>query len=459
MSKVKNSDFFTLNVTDAVQAIYKRHITASELAKSCINRYKDIEAKVNAWVYFSEDVILQQAENIDKNFRKKKLKYTLAGIPVGIKDIFNTYNMPTSMGSSIWKGFMPGNDARVVTNLRREGANIFGKTVTAEFAVHEPGPTLNPYNTKHIAGTSSTGSAVAVATGMVPAAIGSQTAGSTIRPASYSGVYGYKPSFGCIPRTGALKTLDTLDHVTCFTRSVCDLPIMFESMRVKGKNYPFIYENFDLNKNKKIKIKTWRVAFVKTPVWQNVQAYAKEKILEWIKSLKKINIKVSFVDLPIEFNEAHKVHNVIYCKALSYYFKEEYNHNFDKVSNKMKSMIEDGQKINLDLYKECIDKQNSLSLKLEEFLSDYDFIVSPSTSGEPPLLGQEEKEDSCLIWNLCRVPTVHLPLFKGPNKLPFGVQCVTRRYNDFSLFTFLNFLREKKKLYDSEIINLTDMNE
>lgn len=453
MSKVKNSDFFTLNVTDSVQAIYKRDITATELANSCINRYKDIEPKVHAWVYFSEDMILQQAENIDKNFSKKKSKLSLAGIPVGIKDIFNTSNMPTCMGSSIWKDFMPGNDARVVTNLRREGANIFGKTVTAEFAVHEPGPTLNPYNTKHIAGTSSTGSAVAVATGMVPATIGSQTAGSTIRPASYSGVYGYKPSFGCIPRTGALKTLDTLDHVTCFTRSVCDLPLMFDAMRVKGMNYPYIYDYFDLNKVKEKS--TWKVAFVKTSVWSNIEAYAKEKIDLWIKTLAEINIKVSFVELPKEFDQSHDVHHAIYNKALSYYFREEYDTSPNRVSNIMKSMIEEGKKINLNYYKECLDKQNQLSAQLESFLSDYDILISPSTSGEAPRLGEEEKADPCLIWTLCRVPSVHVPLFKGPNNLPFGLQCISKRYDDYLLFRFLNFLREKEAIVDCKIASIS----
>ena len=452
MSKVKNSNFFTLNVADAVEAFHKNELTAVDLAKSCVERYKQIEKKVHAWVYFSENIVLQQAEKIDKTFKKKKLQHLLTGVPIGIKDIFNTYNMPTCMGSSIWKGFRPGNDARVVTNLRREGANIFGKTVTAEFAVHEPGPTLNPYDIKHIAGTSSTGSAVAVATGMVLAAIGSQTAGSTIRPASYSGVYGYKPSFGCIARTGVLKTLDTLDHVTCFVRSVRDLPIMFDAMRVKGMNYPFIFDNFDLIKIKPKK--KWRVAFVKTPVWRNIETYAKENIITWMKSLETIGIKVSFVNLPKEFDDSHKVHNVIYTKALSYYFKEEYNQHPDQVSNIMKSMIEDGKKINLNLYKECVDKQNYLSFRLEEFLSDYDAVLSPSTSGEAPLLGKEEKLDPCLIWTLCRVPSVHLPLFKGPNNLPYGVQCITRRYNDYLLFIFLNLLRKKRKINDCEIVNV-----
>ena len=452
MLKVKNSEFFTLSVSDAVNVLNNKNISALELAKSCIKRYKEVEPKVHAWVYFSEDIILQQAKNIDKNLAKRKTKYTLAGIPIGIKDIFNTYNMPTSMGSSIWKGFMPGNDARVVTNLRREGANIFGKTVTAEFAVHEPGPTLNPHNLAHIAGTSSTGSAVAVATGMVPAAIGSQTAASTIRPASYSGVYGYKPSFGCIARTGVLKTLDTLDHVTFFARSVRDLPILFDAMRVKGMNYPHIFDNFDSIKIKPKK--KWKVAFVKTPVWKNIKTYAQEKIIKWSKNLNDIDIKVSFVDLPKEFDNAHKVHQTIYTKALSYYFKDEYNHKFNQVSGIMKLMIEQGNKINLNLYKDCINKQNELSLILENFLSNYDVVISPSTAGEAPLINEVEKQDPCLIWTLCRVPSVHIPLFKGPNNLPFGLQCITRRYNDYLLFIFLNFLREKRKIKDCEIVNV-----
>ncbi len=452
MSNVKNSDFFTLNVIDAVKAFHNNDLTACELATSCIKRYKLIEPRVHAWAYFSEDIILEQAENIDKNFKKENNKNMLAGIPIGIKDIFNTYNMPTSMGSPIWEGFMPGNDARVVSNLRREGANIFGKTVTAEFAVHNPGPTLNPYNEKFIAGTSSTGSAVAVATGMVPAAIGSQTAGSTIRPASYSGVYGYKPSFGCIPRTGVLKTLDTLDHVTCLTRSVCDLPIMFDVMRVKGMNYPYVYDNFDsINLKEK---STWKLALVKTPVWSNIQTYAKEKIVTWIKGLSKLNIEVSFVNLPKEFDQSHDVHNVIYNKALSYYFREEYETKPNLISDIMKTMIENGKKINLKNYIQCIDKQNQLSTILENFLSDYDIAISPSTSGEAPYLGVEEKTDPCLIWSLCRVPSVHLPLFKGPNKLPFGVQCISKRYNDYLLFKFLNYLRDNEKINDCKVVNL-----
>ncbi len=451
MKKVKNSNFFTLSVYEAVQAIHNNHFKAVELAESCVERYKEIESKVHAWVYFSENIVLQQAEVIDRNLSEKKSRSILAGIPIGIKDIYNTFNMPTSMGSPIWEGFMPGNDARVITNLKREGANIFGKTVTAEFAVHEPGPTLNPYNSHYTAGTSSTGSAVAVATGMVPTAIGSQTAGSTIRPASYNGIYGYKPSFGCIPRTGVLKTLDTLDHVTCFARSVRDLPIMFDAMRVKGMNYPYVFKNFDI---KKIKKKSkWKVAFVKTPVWSNIQAYVKDKAETWMKSLSELDIDISFVDLPKEFDHSHYVHHNIYSKALSYYFKEEFETSSNKMSNIFKSMIIEGKKINLEFYKECLNKQNYLSGLLDNFLSDYDIVISPSTTGEPPIIGEEEKPDPCLIWTLCRVPSIHMPLFKGPGNLPFGFQCISRKYNDYLLFYFLNFLRDKEVINDCKIIN------
>ena len=200
--------------------------------------------------------------------------------------------------------------------------------------------------------------------------------------------------------------------------------------------------------------KKWKVAFVKTPVWKNIKTYAQEKIIKWSKNLNDIDIKVSFVDLPKEFDNAHKVHQTIYTKALSYYFKDEYNHKFNQVSGIMKLMIEQGNKINLNLYKDCINKQNELSLILENFLSNYDVVISPSTAGEAPLINEVEKQDPCLIWTLCRVPSVHIPLFKGPNNLPFGLQCITRRYNDYLLFIFLNFLREKRKIKDCEIVNV-----
>ena len=165
-------------------------------------------------------------------------------MPIGVKDIINTADFPTQMGSPLWNGFTPGNDARVVFNMKRAGGLVPGKTVTAEFAVHTLGKTINPWAPERTPGTSSSGSAVAVALGMVPAALGTQTAGSIVRPASFCGVWGMKPSFGLIPRTGMLKTTDSLDTVGFFAGHAADLQRLFDGLRVDGRDYPVSHRAF-----------------------------------------------------------------------------------------------------------------------------------------------------------------------------------------------------------------------
>jgi len=185
---------YLLDATESVRLIKTGEIKVIDLVKSCLERIDQFESTVQAWAYFDPHVTMSKARELDEKLENGTEVGDLFGVLVGVKDIFNTVDMPTQMGSPIWKGFTPGNDARVVHYLRMADAIIPGKTVTAEFAVHTPGPTRNPHNPEYMAGTSSTGSAVAVAANMAPLSIGTQTAGSTIRPASYTGIFGYKPS-------------------------------------------------------------------------------------------------------------------------------------------------------------------------------------------------------------------------------------------------------------------------
>jgi Asp-tRNA(Asn)/Glu-tRNA(Gln) amidotransferase A subunit family amidase len=337
-----------------------------------------------------------------------------------------------------------------------EGGIIMGKTVTSEFAVHYLGPTINPYNSEHTPGTSSSGSAVAVATGMVPLALGTQTAGSIIKPASYCGIYGFKPSFGLLPRTGVLKTVDPLDHVGFFARSVDDMRLMLDAIRVKGVNYPYVCEYLeDKERQNKKKGEAWRVAFVKTHVWSDAESYAKDNILKFIKRVAAVdNVELEEVELPERFNSAHDIHGAIYDKALSYYFKEEYKKSPEAISDIFKEMVERGRQITPDEYSKKLEEQNELTLMLDNFFKDYDVIFATSTAGEAPKreFYMDEKRDTSLIWTMCRAPSINLPLFKGPHGLPFGVQAVSRRYNDYLLLSFLKFLEEKGILTQSEII-------
>lgn len=433
-----------LTVAEAGKAVREGRLSAAEWCQSCVGQVQRLDPSLHAWVHFDPEVALRQARALDERIALGKFEGRLWGAPVGVKDVFNTADYPTWMGSPIWEGFTPGNDSRVVAHLRWEGGVVLGKTVTAEFAVHHPGPTVNPHNSAYSPGTSSSGSGAAVAAMMVPLALGTQTAGSTIRPASYCGVHGFKPSFGVVPRTGILKTLDTLDHVSFFARSVEDLELIFESARVRGTNHPYIHERVDQWAPEKLR-KPYRVALVRGPVWDSAEPYAQDALLrlaeEWSADS---DVRLEEVRLPEALYGAHDLHELVYTKALSYYFQDEYDKHKDKLSDIFREMLERGRKTTPEAYWKGAERQRDLQKELEKFFGGYDFILNLSTSGEAPKgLHGRDKKDCCLIWTLCHVPAVSLPVFKSPNGLPFGAQVVARRYDDLALLWFAREMHEK----------------
>ncbi|MBF0235848.1 MAG: amidase [Desulfamplus sp.] len=438
-------EIFELSAVEAHKMLCERKISVREYISAYLKRIDAFESDIGAWEFLSPEMVLNQADALDAILsNKKEQPRSLFGVPVGIKDVFNTADMPTCMGSPIWSGFQPGNDARVVEEMRYNHAVILGKTVTAEFAVHSPGKTRNPHNLNHSPGTSSSGSAAAVASQMVPVAIGTQTAGSTIRPASYTGVYGFKPSFGSVPRTGILKTLDTLDHVTFFSRCVDDIKMCFDAVRVRGRNYPFVHLHMDMCDERSVADRPYKVAFVKTHVWDLAEDYVKSEIYSFVEKLQTLTgVQLTYVDLPHDFDTSHDVHDLIYEKSLSYYFYDEYRNNGSKISPIMRHLIERGMGYSKEEFFECLAEQNRLAQLLDNFLAGFDVVISNSTAQDAPegLYGREEKDPS-LMWTLCRVPSLNVPLFKSPRELPFGLQVVSRRFNDYRLLGFVKYLEE-----------------
>ena len=394
MEKLLGGLFFNYNIAQ-LHSLISEKITFQDIVEECIKRTKQIDPIYNVWASFDEEDIRSQLPK-DISFSNENKK--MIGVPVGVKDIFNTKNLPTQMGSSIWKNFTAGNDARVVHNLKEAGAIISGKTVTAEFAVHKLNETLNPHDKKLTPGTSSSGSAVSVATGVCPVALGSQTAGSIVRPASFTGVYGFKPSYGLIPRTGMLKTTDTLDTVGFFTIHYKDLRAVFETIRVRGKNYPMSNEPLsDTKRQNKNNSRPWKVAFIKTYAWDFAEEYAKNSIKEYINKISNIeNIDIKEIELPIEFEGIHNLHSIIYKKALSYYFSKEYK-SFDKMSDSMISLIEQGLKISPKDYISAINQQSNLISTMDQIMKNYDTLITLSTAGAAPPRDQEEKIDHHLF--------------------------------------------------------------
>ena len=440
-----NKLFLEHNIGELITKMNKGELTPADLKKAAVENIEELNPKFFAWVLFQ-----------DKNWKAPEPPAPMDGplvqakllhhIPVGVKDIYNTYDFPTQMGSPLWKGYTPGNDARVVFNLKRQGGVIMGKTVTAEFAVHALNETLNPYDITKTPGTSSSGSAVAVSLGMVPFATGSQTAGSIVRPASFCGIYGVKPSFGSLPRTGTLKTTDSLDTLGYFAIHQKDLRRGFDSMRVEGLNYPILHAALnDKERQSKSKVRPWRVGFVKTHTWDNAPKYAQEALEEYLKDLSKVNdIEVIDAVLPDSMKSAHSIHQTIYDKALSYYFKGEYKQS-DFVSPIMNEIITRGKDTPLKVYTDAIQAQMDLLYDMDDFFTSnkFDVIISLSTAGEAPLRDVTELPDPALMWTLAHLPVVSVPQFKSPSKLPFGFQVVARKYNDYLMFDFLDHLESQ----------------
>lgn len=426
--------FIENSIIDLMRLMSDGKISRKELALFSRDRINLQNPVIKAWVNSIEDEVFEEAiDDMSLNHKEKSLT-NLIGIPFGAKDIFNTKKFPTEMGSAQYKNFRPGNNARVVDSLLNSGAVLMGKTVTAEFAVHKLNNTINPHDFARNPGTSSSGSAAAVAAGMVPFALASQTAASIVRPSSYCGVWGMKPSFGLIPRTGVLKTTDSLDTIGFITTHGVNLRLLLDMCRVKGPNYPFVFKNIDTKKFQGYGTDhKFRVGFVKTHTWSDAEDYAKVAMGEFISLLNKSEkFMVEEIELPPIISESHQIHEKIYSKSLSYYFKEEFKKG-SHLSEVMKKMIKEGDTITMQEYLASLGLQNKISQILNEKFSQYDFVVSLATSGVAPLRDEIERNDPSLIWTLAHLPVVSCPAFTGPAKLPFGIQFVSSKWNDYRL--------------------------
>jgi len=442
-SVIEKNIFLQKSISEITESLRNNLITPLEIAEACIKRIEEYNEKYKVWIIYDKKILFDQAEKITERLNTGCNIRKLEGIPVGIKDIFNTYDFPTQMGSPLWQNFTSGNDSRIIFYLKQQGSIIPGKTDTAEFAVHEIGNCLNPHDITRTPGTSSSGSAVAVALGMVPAAIGTQTAGSIVRPASFCGVYGCKPSFGLIPRTGMLKTTDSLDTVGFFTSRYEDLETVFHVVRVHGSNYPFSHNALtDEQRQNKQSERKWRVSFAKTHTWDFAPEYAKKAIEELVNKISLTDdIEIEEAKLPEITKQSHEVHQMIYDKTLSYYFQEEFKKP-EFISPVMNEIFERGNKITVDQYHTSLKDQEKIAFAMEEYFKDVDIVISLSSAGAAPLRNENEKPDPSLMWTLSHLPVISCPVFVSPDGLPFGIQITARKYNDLLLFRFTDHIRK-----------------
>jgi Asp-tRNA(Asn)/Glu-tRNA(Gln) amidotransferase A subunit family amidase len=402
------------------------------LVQQCIDRIVKLEDAVRAWTFFDPAYALQQAREADRLQLAKAPLGALHGVPVGIKDIFDTRDMPTENGTVLHAGRTPVEDATAVALLRATGAVIMGKTVTTELAVYSPGKTRNPHDPNHTPGGSSSGSAAAVAAGMVPLAIGSQTNGSVIRPAAYCGVYGYKPTRGLVSLAGALAQSGPLDSIGMFARNIEDLALIGEQLMVNGGRSVLI----DIAAQPPPTPP--RIAFVKTPVWPKADAETQEAFTRFTQMLGS---HVTEVELPEFFNKAIDCHGAIMLPDLARSFAGEYERGREQLSTTLRNMIEDGQKRLAVDYNMALEQARRFYESLQQIFAGYDVILTPATTGTAPRgLEATGSPIFCTLWTLTGVPAISLPLLKGENGLPLGVQLVAARGDDARLLRTARWL-------------------
>jgi len=416
-------------------ASFKNYSELEFFYNKFIDDYLRFDSKYKFTESFNKDFVFEQ---LSRRFSNRESEFF--AMPFGVKDVFNTDVLPTTMGSEIWKGFKAGNDARIVSEIVDRGGIVFSKTTTAEFAVHyiQDGKTLNPHNANHITGTSSAGSAVAVACGALPISLGTQTAGSIVRPASFCGVYGFKPSFGAIDRTGTLKTADTLDTIGFLSSDIYGLRKTFSASFQKepenyfySKNYFNSYKEFKTRKKLKVGIVNDQFSG-----FADYDSYIKEDFAALLKKIADSDVELEKVKNIDFINDIHAMHDQIYCKSLSYYFQEEFVHT-SKMSKIMSEMIAMGHKIDVADFINAMRRQPEYRAKFDPIIKSYDFLLTPSTASVAPKVGQSERPDTCLIWTFLGYPVLSLPVFWSEEmNLPFGLQLVAPKYGDFSLFDF-----------------------
>ena len=439
MSSLKTS------VVEMVKAIKKGEISSEELAKSYIEQIKKKEKDVQAFEFFDEQLVLAQAKKLDA-LHQAGQHGDLHGVPVGVKDIFDTVDMPTEDGTEIHKNNPSLNDCTVVSKLKQAGAIIMGKTVTTELAYYSPGKTKNPHDLSRTPGGSSSGSAAAVASHMVPLAIGSQTNGSVIRPASYCGVVGYKPTKGLISRHLVMQISRTLDHVGIFSNSIEDAALISEQLIGYDKQDP------DTSLNPKPKLLNACaqkppmepvLAYVKLPFENKLEKDAKEGFEEVKDELKG---KVDEIELPSGFGKIPEWHKIIMESDMASSFSKEYKNSKNNLSDKIIEAIERGMRYTSVEYNNAISQIDVANAYFKQFFHDYDAILTPSANGEASqgLLSTGDPIFST-VWTYCGMPSISLPLLQGKNKLPIGIQLVSSLYDDERLFRNASWLTHKIK--------------
>lgn len=413
------------SATDARAEIAAGKLSGEALALECLQRIAEREPEVQAWAHVDEGAALDAARRIDQSAHDGPLR----GLPVAAKDLFDTHDMPTGCGSPIYSSRRPASDAAAVALIRRAGGLVLGKTVTTEFAFFSPGKTRNPKDTTHTPGGSSSGSAAAVADGMVPLALGTQTAGSIIRPASYCGVFGYKPTYGDVNTAGVKPAAWSLDTVGLFARNVPDVALLASVLSGREPGL-----DTALSTRPKIGI-------CRTPQWDAALPDTVAALDLAKRRITDAGGDVGEVALPPQFDDLLDVQHTIMTYEAARALAFERDAHGELLSTGLRDLLDEGIQVPTEKYIQARHRAAACRAELDRVFSDVDVLLAPSAPGEAP------KSDSGTgnpvfnrMWTLLGTPCLNVPGMTGANGLPVGVQLIAPLHADQRLLAVGHWL-------------------
>jgi Asp-tRNA(Asn)/Glu-tRNA(Gln) amidotransferase A subunit family amidase len=418
-----------LTATEIVRAVAAGEATCEAVVRDCLARIDAREGDIHAWASIDPELALRQARELDR----AKVRGPLHGVPIGIKDIIDTADQPTEMGSPIYRGHRPTADAACVGLTRAAGAVMLGKTVTCEFAGMTPGITTNPHNVAHTPGGSSSGSGAAVADHMVPVAFGTQTGGSVLRPAAYCGVFGFKPTFGAFNRRGVYPAAESLDTIGLIARSLEDLELLSAVLELRTLSAPVSLDRAP------------RVGLCRTPLWDKAQPETVAAIEDAAARLGQAGAQVREIELPDEFTDLRNaaretINNYERAAAMAH----EWNNHRDQISERLRKRIEIGRAMPRSEYLAALWLGEDCRAQLGQVFEGIDVLLTPSANGEAPRgLGETGDPGFQAIWTILHAPALTLPTHRGPNGLPVGIQVVGQRQDDRRLFACARWVWQK----------------
>ena len=430
-----------LPATEVHQRLVAGELAVTHYAQALLARVEAVEPQVLAWAHLAPRHVLAQAQALDQAHGAGDHAGPLFGLPVGLKDIIDTADLPTENGTVLHAGRTPRADATLVRRLRAAGGIVMGKTVTTELATYAPGKTRNPHHPGHTPGGSSSGSAAAVAAGMVPLAVGTQTNGSVIRPASFCGVVGFKPSAGLISRAGVLLQSPRLDTVGLFGRTLDDVALLAEVLAGADPLDPAARPCSAPRLRRPAAAAapmSPALAWVATPFWDRVAPDARSALGELVELLAG---RIDPFELPSAAADAVGWHRTVMEADIARSYALEYERGRDQLSASLRAQIERGRAVPAAVYRQALARVPALLEAIDNVFERHDAIVTPAALGTAPqgLAGTGDPV-MCTLWSLLGMPALSLPLLRGENGLPIGVQLVGRRGDDAGLLRIARWL-------------------